>query len=264
MREPELGGRTALVTGGGRGIGRATALALAASGARVVVTARNRAEIEATAGEIARRGGEAVALACDVSRQEEVRRLFDEAGPVDILVNNAGIISPISPLVDADPGAWLQNIAVNLHAVFLTCHHALPAMLASGWGRIVNVTSGAAKGTTVGWSAYASGKACAEALTTVLAREVADRGVRVNAVRPGIVDTDMQVEIRSSTEEQFGSENLERFRGYKERGLLRKPEDPARLILWLLSPEADEVNGEVLAIDDPAVASRVGLAPMGR
>ena len=98
----------------------------------------------------------------------------------------------------------------------------------------------------------------------MLAREVADRGVRVNAVRPGIVDTDMQVEIRSSTEEQFGSENVERFRGYKERGLLRKPEDPARLILWLLSPEADEVNGEVLAIDDPAVASRVGLAPMGR
>jgi NAD(P)-dependent dehydrogenase (short-subunit alcohol dehydrogenase family) len=83
-------------------------------------------------------------------------------------------------------------------------------------------------------------------------------------VRPGIVDTEMQVEIRGSDAEHFSPENVERFRGYKERGLLRNPDDPARLILWLLSPEADDINGETLAIDDPEVAAKIGLVPMGR
>jgi len=98
----------------------------------------------------------------------------------------------------------------------------------------------------------------------VLAREVAGRDIRVNAVRPGIVDTTMQVEIRSSSEEQFTRENVERFRGYQERGLLRAPEDPARLILYLLTGEAERLNGEVVSIDDPEIAIRVGLKPMGR
>jgi len=259
-----LQGRTALVTGGGRGIGRATALALAEVGASVVVTARTPVEIETVAREIETLGGQALAVPCDVSSEEDVRRLFDRAGDVDVLVNNAGIIGPISPLATADPEAWLQNIAINLSGVFLTCRGALPGMLARRWGRIVNVSSGAARGTTVGWSAYAAAKAGVEALTGVLAREVEDWGVRVNAIRPGIVDTDMQVEIRGSTEEQFGRENVERFRGYKERGALRKPDDPAKLILWLLTPAADDLNGQTLAIDDPEVAAKVGLVPMGR
>jgi len=115
-----------------------------------------------------------------------------------------------------------------------------------------------------GWSAYSAAKAGVEAMTSVAAREVADSGVRINAVRPGIVDTELQVEIRSSSEEQFTSENVERYRSYPDRGLLRPPEHPARLILWLLSPEADNVNGELLVLDDPDVAARVGLTPMGR
>jgi NAD(P)-dependent dehydrogenase (short-subunit alcohol dehydrogenase family) len=259
-----LTNKTALVTGAGRGIGRATALLLADCGARVILTARGREEIEAAAQEIRAKGGSAEAIPADVGKTEDVRALFAAAGPVNVLVNNAGVIAPISLLADADPDAWRYNIAVNLDGVFLTCRFALPGMLERGWGRIVNVSSGAASGTTAGWSAYSAAKAGVEALSSVLAKEVGDRDVRINAVRPGIVDTEMQVEIRGSTAEQFTPENVDRFRGYKERGLLRDPSDPARLILWLLTPEADERNGEVLAIDDPEVAARVGLAPMGR
>ncbi|HLJ68402.1 MAG TPA: SDR family NAD(P)-dependent oxidoreductase [Chloroflexota bacterium] len=260
----DLRDRAALVTGGGRGIGRATAQALAAAGARTIVTARGRTELESVVAGIAASGGEALAIPADISQPDAVRRLFERAGPVDILVNNAGIIQPIAPVAASDPETWLRNIEINLYGVFLTCHHALPGMLERGWGRIVNVSSGAARGTTEGWSAYSAAKAGVESFSSVLAREVDRYDIHVNAVRPGIVDTEMQVEIRSSSEEAFGRQNVERFRGYKERGLLRSPDDPARLILWLLGPAADAINGEVLAIDDPDVAQRVGLEPMGR
>lgn len=264
MQEPDLRGKTALVTGGGRGIGRATALKLAHCGARTIVTARHPEEIEAVAREIEGTGGEAFALPCDVSRDQLVQALFEAAGPVDILINNAGTVQPIAPVVDADVVAWETSIAVNLTGVFLPCHYALPHMLESGWGRIVNVTTGAARGSTASWSAYSAGKAGVEALTKVLAAETAGSGIRVNAMRPGVVDTRMQVEIRSAPEGQFGSENLARFRGYKERGVLRPPEHPARLILWMLSHEAADLNGEVLVLDDPDVSAKIGLEPRGR
>lgn len=101
-------------------------------------------------------------------------------------------------------------------------------------------------------------------MTRVLGVELAGTAVRVNAMRPGVVDTEMQAEIRRAPEGQFGAENLSRFRGYKERGVLRPAEEPARLILWMLSPEADDINGDVLAIDDPEVSARIGLAPRSR
>jgi len=264
MKEPNLRGKTALVTGGGRGIGRATALALARCGAGLVLTARSQAQIEAVAEEIRALGNEARAIRADISRQEDVEQLLEEAGSVDILINNAGAIRPIAPVAVVDPQEWLNNIAVNLHGPFLTCRYALPGMLKRGWGRIINLSAGVATGRMAAWSAYSAAKAGLETLTKVIAREVGDRGVRANVVRPGIVDTDMQAEIRETDERLFGRENLERYRGYKERGLLRDPEDPAKLILWVLSPEADDLNGEILAIDDPEVAAKIGLVPMGR
>jgi NAD(P)-dependent dehydrogenase (short-subunit alcohol dehydrogenase family) len=237
---------------------------LASSGAEVVLTARTRSEIEAAAEEIRESGGTARAIAADMGDPAQIEALFDGVGPIDILVNNAGIIGPITPLAQAEPGEWLGNIRINLDGVFLACRLALPGMLERGWGRIVNVSSGAARGHTASWSAYSAAKAGVETMTTVLGAELAGTGVRVNAIRPGVVDTEMQVEIRRAPEQQFGSENLSRFRGYKERGVLRPPEEPARLILWLLSPEADEVNGEVLAIDEPEVSALIGLAPRSR
>jgi NAD(P)-dependent dehydrogenase (short-subunit alcohol dehydrogenase family) len=263
MQQPDLHGKTAIVTGSGRGIGRATAFALAACGARVVVTARS-SEIDDVARDIRENGGDALAVPADVSRIEHVQRLFDNAGQVDVLINNAGVIWPIAPLADADPHEWMESIAINLDGVFLTMHAALPGMIERGWGRIVNVSSGAARGTTAGWSAYSAAKAGAEAMTSVAAREVQAHGVRVLAVRPGIVDTEMQVEIRASTEDRFTQENVERFHAHKTRGLLRPPEHPARLIVWLLSDEAHEYNGQTVSIDDPEIAAKVELEPMSR
>ncbi len=253
-----------LVTGGGRGIGRATALALARCGASIVITARSEAQIEAVAQEIRALGREARAIRADVSREADVRHLFEEAGSVDILINNAGIIQPIGPVASVDPQAWVHNIAVNLIGPFLTCRYALPGMLERGWGHIVNLSAGVATGRMASWSAYSAAKAGLETLTKVIVREVGERGVRANVVRPGIVDTELQEEIRGTDEELFGRENLERYRSYKEQGMLRSPEDPAKLILWLLSPEADDINGEVLAIDDPEVAAKIGVVPRGR
>jgi NAD(P)-dependent dehydrogenase (short-subunit alcohol dehydrogenase family) len=259
-----LTGRTALVTGAGRGIGRAAALVLAERGARVIATARTREEIEAVADEIGRSGGEARAIPADIGDSAAVEALLAAAGPVDILVNNAGIIGPIVPLARSDPAAWLQNIRINLDAVYLATRLALPGMIERGWGRVVNVSSGAARGSTPSWSAYSSAKAAVETMTRVLALELAGTGVTANAVRPGVVDTEMQVEIRGTSEAAFGADNLARFRGYKERGVLRPPQEPAALILWLVSPAAEEVNGEVLSIDDPETSALIGLAPRSR
>jgi NAD(P)-dependent dehydrogenase (short-subunit alcohol dehydrogenase family) len=264
MRQPDLRGKTAIVTGSGRGIGRAAALKIAECGARVIVTARSEDEITAVAREILHHEGDAQSICADVSRDADIHQLFEAAGDVDILVNNAGVIWPIALLADSDPAAWRQSIDVNLTSVYNTMREALPGMLSRGWGRIVNVSSGSARGTVAGWSAYSAAKAGVEAMTSVAAREVADSGVRINSIRPGIVDTELQVEIRASSEEQFTRDNVERYRSYPERGLLRPPEHPARLILWLLSPEADAVNGELLVLDDPTVAAKVGLTPMGR
>ncbi len=264
MDDLDLHGRTALVTGGGRGIGRATALLLALHGARVVVSARSRDQIEAVASEIEELGGKATAVTADMADESSLHRLVEQAGHVDILINNAGTIEPITTVASADPRVWLRDIEINLYGVFLACHYALPGMLEAGWGRIVNVSSGAARGTTFGWSAYSSSKAGVEALTGVLSREVAGRGIQVIAVRPGIVDTAMQVTIRDSSEAGFSRENLDRFRGYKTQGKLRRPEDPARLIVWALSPEAERFNGQSIAIDDPEIAGRLGLETIAR
>jgi len=264
MKQPNLSEKTVLVTGGGRGIGRATALALARCGARVIVAARTGEEVTAVAKTITDSGGDATAVQVDVSNEEEVEKLFRAIDTVDILVNSAGTIQPIAPVSTAIPPEWQRHMAINLYGVFLTCHYALPSMLERRWGRIVIVSSGAAKGGTAGWSAYASAKAGVEAFTKVLAAEVGGSGVHANAIRPGVVDTEMQVEIRAAGAEDFTKANVERYHRYKREGMLRPPEHPARLILWLLGEEAADLNGEVLAIDDPEVAARIGLEPRGR
>lgn len=250
-----LAGQVAVVTGGGRGIGKATALLLADEGARVAVLARTESQVRRVAEEIQSRGGTALPLTVDVSRwesvQEAIARVLDTFGRVDILINNAGIIEPVAPAHRAAPHDWAYNIDVNLKGAFFTVRAVLPTMLEQGHGVIINVGSGAAHKVVTGWSAYCAAKAGLYHFTRVLAAELAGTGIRVNSVRPGVVDTEMQRRIRAARAEDFGPDNLAYFRRLKAEGQLLPPEYPARLIVWLCSDEAASIHGQEADIYEP-------------
>ncbi len=255
--------RVALVTGGGRGLGRAVALGLAAEGAHVAVLARSAEQVTAVAREIESHGRRALPVQVDVASWESVSRAVEQVlavfGRVDILVNNAGVIEPVAPAHRADPHAWSYNIDVNLKGPFYLVRSLLPTMLAQGRGVIVNVGSGAAHRVVTSWSAYCAAKAGLYHFTRVLAAELEGTGIRVNSVRPGVVDTAMQARIRETRPEDFGPENWTYFRRLKEEGRLLPPEYPAQLIVWLCTDDAGDVHGQEADIYDPAWRARAGL-----
>jgi 3-oxoacyl-[acyl-carrier protein] reductase len=193
----DLQARVALVTGASRGIGRAIALALAEQGAAVAVNFQTRAEdAEAVAGQIRSAGGKAIAIRADVSVSAQVadmaERVAAELGPVDVLVNNAGIA--ITGLREED---FDLGIAVNLKSAFLCSEAVLPGMCARRWGRIVNISSGAARGPGLLGVVYNASKAGLEGLTRGYASRVAKNGVTVNAVAPGPTDTEMGAPLKA-------------------------------------------------------------------
>lgn len=190
-----LAGRTALVTGGSRGIGAAICRALAASGAAVAINCRERiGQAEQVASEIGNQGGRAVAIAADVSRRDAVagmvERITAELGPIDILVNNAGIAITrgVDDLTEED---FDRTMLVNLKSVFLCTQAVLPAMRARKWGRIVNISSGAARGGGSIGPHYNASKAGMEGLTRGYAVRLVKDGITVNAVAPSLIETDM-------------------------------------------------------------------------
>src|SRR5260221_8813999 len=189
-----LSGRRALVTGGGRGIGRAVALDLGRAGAAVAVAARTRAEVEKVAAEVEGEGGRAVARPIDVADPEGVRAAFAQArealGGIDILVSGAGV-APTAPLARTSDAVWRQVLETNLSGVFYGLREALREMTARGWGRGVNLASIAGKTGYPYIGAYAASKHGVLGLTKCAALEVATTGVTVNAVCPGYVDTPM-------------------------------------------------------------------------
>ena len=190
-----LKGKVALVTGGSRGIGRATALALAAAGIHVAVNYRSREkEARETCAEIEKGGRRAVAVRADVSVLADVGRLVatveDELGPVAILVNNAGITRP-QPIVEITESDWDEMIAINLKSVFLVTQAVLPKMRAAGWGRIVNLSSVAAQLGGVVGPHYAASKAGILGLTHSYAHLLAGEGITVNAIAPALIETEM-------------------------------------------------------------------------
>ncbi len=192
---PDLGGRVALVTGGGRGIGKAIALVLAEAGADVAVNYRARADAaEATAAEIRRFGRRAAAIQADVSVAAAVRALVDEVGEqlgaVDILVNNAGISEPCA-IEELTEELFERTLTVNLKSAFLCTQAVLPGMRARGFGRIVNISSGAARGAGAVGVHYNASKAGMEGLTRGYAARVVKDGVTVNAVAPSLIATEM-------------------------------------------------------------------------
>lgn len=251
---PTLDGKVALVTGASRGIGLSAAVALAEAGATIVGLARSNPVSDALAERLTASGRPHLLHACDVSDWSAVEGLVGTVagrfGGIDIVVNNAGVVDPIGRLGDTDPALWHRNLAINLGGAYNVVRAALPSLLQRR-GTVINISSGAAHRPIEGWSAYCSGKAGLAMLTGMLALEYGAEGLRVFGFQPGVVDTEMQVKIRAS-----GINEVSRLK----RADLAQPEDPARTIVYLCTPNADDLAGQELTIRDPVLRRRVGLA----
>jgi NAD(P)-dependent dehydrogenase (short-subunit alcohol dehydrogenase family) len=194
---PGLDGKVALVTGAGRGVGRATALELARAGTRVALLARSRDELQESAGRLREFGGTAFVVQADLGDLKNLtgiaRQVNSALGSVDILINNAATTEPLGASVSLDPAAWATTLSVNVVAAATLTFSLLPAMLERQWGRVVNFSSGIVEqsGSMIRANAYVTSKAALEAHTLNLAAELADSGVTVNVFRPGSVDTAM-------------------------------------------------------------------------
>ena len=246
----DLRGRTALVTGGSRGIGRACCRSFAEAGAKVVVNYRVEApSAELVVQRIREAGGEAFALGADVSRRPEAEMLADEAvdrfGGLDILVNNAGIWRG-SPIDEMSDGEWEEMLAVNLTGTFQATRAAVPHMKRAGSGRIINISSTAGQRGEAFHSHYAATKGAVISFTKSLAVELAPEGIQVNCVAPGWVESDM-------TRQSLDGPDRERI--LREIPLARaaQPEEIAGAVLFLASDLASFITGEILNVNGGAV-----------
>ena len=246
-------GRVALVTGGGRGIGAATAKLLAQQGAAVALATRTEEEVTSVAAEISSRGGTALPLVVDVADEDSVasgfERVRSELGPVTILVNNAGTPGVPLPVAATKPASWRSVFEVNVTGAFLCAREALPQMAAENWGRIVNVSSAAARHPVAGMAAYSASKAALDQLTRVLALEGRPYNIVTTGVYPGVIDTRMQEESRSFGSDLIGKQLHRMFQGYRDFGMLRPPEEPADLISYLCTPAAERLNGHIIRLE---------------
>jgi meso-butanediol dehydrogenase/(S,S)-butanediol dehydrogenase/diacetyl reductase len=248
----ELRNRVALVTGASRGIGRGIALALADAGADVALCGMHRRTAEAVADDVRARGRRALAFEADVSRADEVAAMIAdivaELGGLDVLVNNAGVATN-GNLVDLTEQEWDRVLDVNAKGVFLCCKHAIPQMLKRGGGAIVNISSIAGRVGYGGIAHYCASKFAVIGLTQALAREVGRQGIRVNAVCPGHVPTDMLWELArawNSTPEEF----------HQTEGVLPNTQtaaEVAQAVLFLAKHDA--ITGQALNVDGGVVFS---------
>jgi len=236
-----LDGRTALVTGGGRGLGAAIAAELAAHGAHVGVLSRTAGEVRRVAASI---GG--TALVADVADRDRLASVLQRFGEADVVVANAGVVWPLGRFGDVDPVEWEAAVAINLFGAVRVVGACLSGMVGRGYGRIVTISSGAANPPGMpSANAYSTSKAALDMFTLSLAREVDGTGVTANAVRPGVVDTDMQTFMRSHPVEKVGPAFYERFHGLYARGELIAPQEAAAFVVDVVLSDR---NGEVLDI----------------
>ncbi len=243
-----LSGKTAIVTGARRGIGRAIALALAKEGANVVVSDISQKDCRKVVGEIERMGRRGLALKCDVSSSDDVedmvKRTVAKFGRVDILVNNAGILTfkPFLELTDED---WDKTLNVNLKGQFLCARAVGRVMIKNKWGRIINIASISSGGCGIAFpliAHYTASKGGVIALTEALALELTSQGINVNAICPGAIDTDMSKGVKEGGQ-------LAQVLARIPKGRLGQPEEIASLAVFLASEESDYISGATVVID---------------
>lgn len=241
--------RTVVVTGGGGGIGGATAQRLAAEGAKVAVFDMNLDAAEKVAAEIRAGGGQAAAWRCDITDRAQVDAAVaaSEArlGPIDVLVNNAGW-DIFKPFVKTVPAEWEKLIAINLTGALHMLHAVLPGMVARGYGRVVNVASDAARGGSSGEAVYSACKGGLVALSKTLAREHARNGITVNVVCPGPTDTALLAGVAEGARDP--AKLIEAFKSAIPLGRLGQGSDLASAIAYLGSDDASFVTGQVLSV----------------
>jgi NAD(P)-dependent dehydrogenase (short-subunit alcohol dehydrogenase family) len=247
----KLNGKKAFITGAGRGIGRAIALAFAREGAHVALGSRNLAALEALAAEI----GSATAVRLDVSDPASIAKARQEVGEIQILVNNAGIARS-AKVLSMEDGDWQSHLDVNLTGAFRVTRAFLPAMVEGKWGRVINIASTAGKVGFAYTAAYCASKHGLIGFTRALALEMATLGVTVNAICPGFVRTEMASEAARNIAQKTKKTEAEATRWLEElspQKRLMEPEEVAAVAVLLASEEARGVNGQAINIDGGAV-----------
>ena len=245
----KLKDRVAIVTGSGRGIGKAIALTFVREGAKVALVDVDKGVLEAAKNEIEEKRGEVIAIPCDITKSAEVKAMVNQVqkafGRIDVLVNNAGIIrrGTIETVTEED---WDQVIAVNLKGTFNCCKAVVEFMRQQGYGKIVNVSSIAGKmGDITSAPGYGPSKAGMDALTKTLARQLAKYGINANAVSPHAIETEMSA--------QWSEERRKEIIASIPLGRLGKPGDVAEAVLFLASDEASFITGEILDVNGGAL-----------
>jgi NAD(P)-dependent dehydrogenase (short-subunit alcohol dehydrogenase family) len=248
-RPGRLLGKSAVITGAANGIGRATAELFASEGANVVAADIDADELNRLCENLQSRGAVVAAVVGDVSKPEDAKRMIEAAvdryGRLDVLVANAGVI-PLLTIVEARPDDWDEVMAVDGRGMFLSCKYAIEAMLKTGGGSIVCLSSISGVAGQKGQSTYGPAKFVASGLTKHLAVEWADRGIRVNAVAPGTIKTER---VRRLPDEPGGREYIEEIERMHPMGRLGEPEEVAQAIAFLASDQASFVTGAILPVD---------------
>lgn len=245
-----LAGRTALITGGGRGIGEAIGVAFAGEGADLMLVSRTEKELNAVAERCRALGRRCFTGVGDVSVRADVARLVDAAlrdlGHVDVLVNAAGVYGPIGPVTDVDLAAWARALSVNLLGVLYTCHDVIPSMQRRRSGSIINFSGGGATSPLPRFSAYGVSKAAVVRLSETLAEEVAGDNIRVNAIAPGAVDTKLQNEVLEAGARAGAL--YQRISALRESGAGGTPVGvPAELAVFLASDASAGLTGRLIS-----------------
>jgi 3-oxoacyl-[acyl-carrier protein] reductase len=213
----------------------------------VTLLSRTESEIREVKDEISRRGGKSLAIRADVSKPTEIDRAVKKTinlfHKVDILVNNAAVLGPVNRVEAIAPREWQKTIDIDLNGVFYCCRAILTGMKKKRWGKIITIASGLGATVLPRLSAYSVAKAGVIHLTRILATEVADFNIQVNAIDPGLMDTEMQQAVRMVSQEALTAELYERFHGFKNQGKLKDPKSIAPLVVFLASDRSQAITG---------------------